>query len=82
MIIRPCFKGINPNTVKKAYDTLEQRKVIISKSTKGTFITDNVDEVKRIMVNKIIDDIKKNIQELENIGINKEDIIKKLKISE
>ena len=74
--------GINPNTVKKAYDTLEQKKVIISKSTKGTFITDNVDEVKRIMVDKIIDDIKKNIQELENIGINKEDIIKKLKISE
>ena len=74
--------GINPNTVKKAYDTLEQRKVIISKSTKGTFITDNVDEVKRIMVDKIIDDIKKNIEQLENIGVNKEDIIKKLKVSE
>ncbi len=70
--------GINPNTVKKAYDTLEQKGVIISKSTKGTFITDNVDKVKKIMVDKIIDDIKKNIEQLENIGVNKEDIIKKL----
>ncbi len=70
--------GINPNTVKKAYDTLEQKGVIISKSTKGTFITDNVAKVKKIMVDKIIDDIKKNIEQLENIGVNKEDIIKKL----
>ena len=70
--------GINPNTVKKAYDTLEQKGVIISKSTKGTFIADNVDKVKKIMVDKIIADIKKNIEQLENIGVNKEDIIKKL----
>ena len=77
-----CNLSVNPNTVKKAYDILEQLNVIISKSTKGTFITDNVDKVKRIMVDKIIDDIKKNIEQLENIGVNKEDIIKKLKVSE
>ena len=72
--------GVNPNTIKKAYDTLEQRGVIISKSTKGTFITDNVDAVKSAKVDAIIDEIKEKIKELENIGLDKKEISKKLKL--
>ena len=36
--------GINPNTVKKAYAELEQRGVIITISTKGSFIADNINK--------------------------------------
>ena len=72
--------GVNPNTIKKAYDTLESRGVIISKSTKGTFITDDVDTVKSTKVDAIIDEIKEKIKELENIGLDKKEISKKLKL--
>ena len=72
--------GVNPNTIKKAYDTLEQRGVIISKSTKGTFITEDVAMVKSAKVDAIIDEIKEKITELENIGLDKKEISKKLKL--
>ena len=72
--------GVNPNTIKKAYDTLEQRGVIISKSTKGTFITEDVAKVKSAKVDAILDEIKEKIKELENIGLDKKEISKKLKL--
>lgn len=72
--------GINPNTVKKAYDILENRKVIVSKSTKGTFIADDVTKVKELKVDSIIAEINEKIQELENIGLDKKTISKRLKL--
>lgn len=72
--------GVNPNTIKKAYDTLEQRGVIISKSTKGTFITDEVDKVKNTKIATIIKEINEKIHELENIGLNRKEIEKRLKL--
>ena len=46
--------GINPNTVKKAYSELERKNVIITISTKGTFITDNPSNVVNQKVDKIL----------------------------
>ena len=46
--------GINPNTVKKAYDILEEEGLIISKSTKGTFIGDNIDQAKKLKMEELI----------------------------
>ena len=41
--------GINPNTVKKAYDELEHRGTITTISTKGTFISE---DIKGLLKNK------------------------------
>ena len=71
--------GINPNTVKKAYSELENRGVIQTFSTKGTFISDNVDEIKKINIESKIDEIKGIIAELEKLGITKDEIIENLK---
>lgn len=73
-----CFLGINPNTVKKSYDILESKGIIITKSTKGTYISDDVINAKNERINVLLDSIKSNIKELENYGLSKEDIIKKL----
>lgn len=70
--------GINPNTVKKAYSELENRGVIQTISTKGTFIAQDTDRVKSEKIDSKIEDIKKIINELEKIGITKEEIIKKI----
>ena len=69
--------SVNPNTIKKAYDILESKKIIVSKSTKGTFISEN-NEAKKEKINELYNELAKTIQELETFGVSKEDILKKL----
>ncbi len=71
--------GINPNTVKKAYDILENNGLIVSKSTKGTFISDNIKEAKNIKIDELIKDINFKVKELQAYGLTKEEIIKRIK---
>ena len=71
--------GINPNTVKKAYSILENKKIIISISTKGTFIWENASKVKEDTINTYISDIEKIIEKLNKLGLTKEEIIKRIK---
>ncbi len=70
--------GINPNTVKKAYTELEQRGIIITVSTKGTFVADDIEKLICLKKEQIIEEIRVNIAELEKLGIKKEEIIQKL----
>ncbi len=73
-----CNLSINPNTVKKAYDILESKNIIVSKSTKGTFITNNIQEAKEQKINETLIKLKNNIKELETYGLTKEEIMKKI----
>lgn len=70
--------GINPNTVKKAYSILENKKVIISKSTKGSFITENITNIKNETINTYISEIKNTMLKLNKLGITDEEIMRKL----
>lgn len=70
--------GINPNTVKKAYTILENKGIITSISTKGTFINVNASKVKNETINNYINEIKSIIEKLSKLGLTKEEIIKKL----
>lgn len=70
--------GVNPNTVKKAYSILEQRGVIVTLSTKGTYITLKTEKVLENSVEEKINEIKKQIKELEKFGLTKNDILKKI----
>ena len=71
--------GINPNTVKKAYEKLERKEVIISISTKGTFIKENASLIKEQTINNYLNDINTIIDKILKLGLSKEDIINKLK---
>ena len=71
--------GINPNTVKKAYTILENRNIITSISTKGTFIKESAIKVKEDTINNHINDINSIVDKLYKLGISKEEIIKKIK---
>lgn len=70
--------GINPNTVKKAYDILENKCVIMTISTKGTFISNNTKMVLENKIDKEINLIKDKIRELENMGISKKEIMERI----
>lgn len=71
--------GINPNTVKKAYTILENKGIITSISTKGTFIKENASLVKDQTINNYLNEIKDIIDKLTKLGLSKEEILKKLK---
>ena len=70
--------GINPNTVKKAYEELERRGSITVISTKGTFVSKNIGGVSQRKIKETIEKIRDEIRELEKLGISKEEILKKL----
>lgn len=70
--------GINPNTVKKAYDELERRGTITTISTKGTFIAENTNKLLKSKVEDKIKLIKDEIKELEKFGLSKEEILEKI----
>src|SRR4030042_6683433 len=71
---------INPNTVAKAYNELEIRGLVNTQVGFGTFITDKKIEISEIEKKKKIDNIcSKFIIELNEIGVNKDEIIKVLK---
>ena len=71
--------GIIPNTVKKAYDVLESKKVIVSLSTKGTFISDDVNKIKNNTIDNYINDIKLIMNRLNKLGIDNKDILDRLR---
>lgn len=70
--------GINPNTVKKAYEELEKRGAINIVSTKGTFVTDNIEKTINRSVKEKVDSMKKTVKELMKLGVSKEEIIDKI----
>ena len=70
--------GINPNTVKKAYDELEKRGTINTFSTKGTFITENIEKTINRSIKEKTDNIKVAVKELMKLGVSKEEIINKI----
>lgn len=74
-----CSLGVNPNTIKKAYDILETKGIIISKSTKGSFIAPDTDKAKQDRISSLLKDIEEKMAELKKYGYSKDDILKKLK---
>ena len=71
--------GINPNTVKKSYDILENKGIIATISTKGTFIADDTKKATNDKIDKEINIIKEKIINLTKMGISYEEIIERIK---
>lgn len=71
--------GVNPNTVKKAYDLLESKQVITTISTKGTFIREAISNVIEEKKNSLLEEIIERVQELEKLGMTEEEIIRRIK---
>ena len=71
--------GINPNTVKKSYDILENKGIITTISTKGTFIADDTKKATNDKIDREINIIKEKIINLTKMGISYEEIIERIK---
>ena len=70
---------ISTHKKKKKAIQLEEKGLIISKSTKGTFISDDISKIKDIKITELMTNLNDIINELLNYGLTKEEIIKKIK---
>ena len=69
---------VNPNTMQKALTELEDLKLIYTERTNGKFVTENeelIENVKKELANQ---KVQKYFQDMNKLGINKEDAIKYL----
>ena len=71
--------GINPNTVKKSYTELENKNIIRSGSTKGTFITSKIAEIVQNKIEASLSFIQKEVDELKMLGYSIEEIRERIK---
>ena len=60
--------GINPNTVSKAYQELENDKIIYSVSGKGSFVTDDIFSVQSVK-QEVLADFQKLTGKAKQFGI-------------
>lgn len=70
---------VNPNTMQKALLELEREKLIFTERTNGKYVTLDNDLIKKYKIKYINEKINSFIEEMNNIGINIEDIINELK---
>lgn len=64
---------------EEVYDILENRGVITTISTKGTFISENTKKATDEKINKEISIIREKIDELTKMGISYDEIIERIK---
>jgi len=65
---------VNPNTVQKALQELEDMRLIQTESTNGKFITTNVDLISQISNQTISEEIEKFYKCMEKLGLSKEQV--------
>jgi GntR family transcriptional regulator len=67
--------GVNPNTVSKAYSSLESDGIIYSTSTKGSRVMDNGESIKKYQIN-IFD---KAVIETLRVGFTPDELVDRVK---
>ena len=67
--------GINPNTVSKAYQELENEKIIYSVSGKGSFLTDDIFSVQSVR-QEVLADFRKIVEKARLFGISQSELLK------
>lgn len=66
---------INPNTVQKALQELENDKLIYTERTNGKYVTKDTKLINKIKENIALESTKKYINDMKQIGMNKKEII-------
>lgn len=69
---------VNPNTVQKALQELEDEKLIYTDRTNGKYITDDKNLIKKLKLKIANDFVLNYLGDMNKIGFNKEDAIKYL----
>lgn len=66
---------VNPNTMQKALTELEDEKLVYTERTNGKFVTEDVKLIEKIKKELAKQKVKKYFDDMEKLGINKQDAI-------
>lgn len=67
--------SVNPNTIQKAVSELDRRGLITSVPGKGSFISENAQEILHKVKTGELESMKTQLESLKLAGITKEDVI-------
>lgn len=70
---------VNPNTISKALALLEEKKLIFTERTNGKFVTNDTEVINNYKDIIIKDKIKNFIEDLEELGLSKKEVLEMLK---
>lgn len=70
---------VNPNTVQKALQELENEALIYTERTNGKFVTNDVDLIQELKNKLVKDKIDVLINEMKQIGITKAELLEYLR---
>lgn len=61
---------VNPNTIKKSYQVLEKQQLVKSNSTKGTFVTTELEHLLEERIKESFEAITLETKELKKMGVS------------
>ena len=70
--------GVNPNTVQKSYDILEEKQIIYSQRGSGWYVGDNYDLAKEVVKSQIDEKTKSYLYSMNQLGYDFKATIKYL----
>lgn len=65
--------GVNPNTVQRSYETLEQQGIIYTQRNSGRFVSEDVSVAQSCVEKLRMDKTKEYISDMKNLGLNPKD---------
>ena len=65
-----CSLAVNPNTVQKAYTTLEQKGVTYSVNGKGRFVAVSDNELRNILATSVFEELGHTAKKLKDYGFS------------
>lgn len=74
--------GVNPNTMQKALAELERMELVFSRRTSGRFVTEDDEKIMEMRRKSAREAVDAFLQQMENMGIKKEEIIRLIKEEE
>lgn len=69
-----CSLAVNPNTVQKAYTTLEQKGITYSVNGKGRFVAVSKEELKVLLAAAVSEELGASVRKLKAYGFSVSDI--------
>ena len=71
--------GVNPNTMQRSYETLEQQGILYSVRGSGWFVSDNIDQAKLTLDKLRREKAERFFNEMKNLGMSAEEVKKYIK---
>ena len=66
---------VNPNTIQRAYQELEREELVFTQRGMGTFVTEDIEIIKRLKKNMATNVVNNFLTEMKKIGFSSNEII-------